>query len=48
MNDEFLEDYFMLFGWHKDRIFSEVPVFHVVEQTTTTADTNKGFTCFTI
>ena len=26
MNDEFLEDYFMLFGKHKDRIVIEIPV----------------------
>ena len=26
MNDEFLEDYFMLFGKHKDRIIIEIPV----------------------
>ena len=26
MNDEFLEDYFMLFGMHKDRIIIEIPV----------------------
>ena len=26
MNDEFLEDYFMLFGRHKDRIVIEIPV----------------------
>ena len=26
MNDEFLEDYFMLFGRHKDRIIIEIPV----------------------
>ena len=26
LHDEFLEDYFMLFGKHKDRIFIEFPV----------------------
>ena len=26
MNDEFLEDHFMLFGKHKDRVIIEVPV----------------------
>ena len=26
MNDEFLKDYFMLFGQHKDRIIIEIPV----------------------
>ena len=26
MNDEFLKDYFMLFGKHKDRIVIEIPV----------------------
>ena len=26
MNDEFVEDYFMLFGKHKDRIIIEIPV----------------------
>ena len=26
MNDEFLEDYFMLFGKHKDKIIIEIPV----------------------
>ena len=26
MNDEFLEDYFMLFGKHKDRVIIEIPV----------------------
>ena len=26
MNDEFLEDYFMLFSQHKDRIIIEIPV----------------------
>ena len=26
MNDEFLEDYFMLFGKHNDRIIIEIPV----------------------
>ena len=26
MNDEFLEDYVMLFGKHKDRIIIEIPV----------------------
>ena len=26
MNDELLEDYFMLFGKHKDRIIIEIPV----------------------
>ena len=25
-NDEFLEDYFMLFGKHKDRIIIEIPI----------------------
>ena len=26
MNDEFLEDFFMLFGKHKDRTVIEIPV----------------------
>ena len=41
MNDEILEDYFMLFGKHKDRIIIEIPV-EVAEPKATTADTRKA------
>ena len=41
MNDEFVEDYFMLFGKHKDRIIIEIPV-DVAEPKATTADTKKA------
>ena len=41
MNDEFLEDYFMLFGKHKNRIIIEIPV-DVAEPKATTADTQKA------
>ena len=26
MNDEFLEDYFMIFQKHKDRVIIEIPI----------------------
>ena len=38
MNDEFLEDYFLLFGKHKGRIIVEIPV-DVAQPKATTADT---------
>ena len=41
MNDEFLEDYFNLFGRQKDRKVIEIPV-DVAEPKATTADTEKA------
>ena len=41
MNDEVLEDYFKLFGKHKDRMVIEIPV-DVAEPKATTADTQKA------
>ena len=41
MNDEFLEDYFMLFGKQKDRLIIEIPG-DVAEPKATTADTQKA------
>ena len=33
MNDLFLENYFMIFGKHKDRVMIEIPVDDKPEQT---------------
>ena len=41
LNDELLEDYFILFGKHKDRIVIEIPV-NIAEPKATTAGNQKA------